>query len=281
MRTLILIALLSSCLNVQAQELFAPILSNGDSVKVILTKDLNKVYPHTVQAKQTLYGICSLFELPVSYVSKINKLDKNQTLEIGQTVFIPLKDGIVLPHRPLEGTSIPIVYKVKAKETVFRISRIYFDIQTQDFKSLNKLTEDKLDIGQYVTVGYLKMDASKNVQASAPLDSLGVVSETGEIDSIEVSPPSWENQARYKKGIAFWDKKSSTTQLFVMHRTARINSEIELYNPVIGERVNARVVANIPPNTYPADIDVILSPATAKRLGALDSRFLVEMKYFE
>ncbi len=264
-----------------AQDKPVAIMGPQDSIKVILTKELQKVYPHTVKAKQTLYSISKLFELPVTYLRKINRIEKNQALDLNQEIYIPLRDNLIRADKPTNLEDyIPVVYKVKPKETIFRISRIYFDIETEQLKQNNQLTEDKLDIGQYLTIGWFKVAGGTIAPEISPAaDSMLV--ETVEDSLARVDTSFVVIKPKYKKGIAFWDKSSTTNQLFVLHKTAKVNSEIELYNPVQGIRTMAKVVANIPRNTYPADIDVILSPATAKQLGALDSRFLVEMKYFE
>ncbi len=264
-----------------AQDIPVEILNTQDSIKVLLTKDLQKVYPHKVKAKQTLYSIAKLFELPVTYLRKINRLEKDAALDLNQEIFIPLRDNLIRTDKPANVEDyIPVVYKVKSKETIFRISRIYFDIETDQLKSNNQLTEDKLDIGQYLTIGWFKINTGSTLeQENMDLDS--VIVETVEDSIARIDTSFVVIKPKYKKGIAYWDKSSATNQLFVLHKTAKVNSEIELYNPVQGIRTMAKVVAHIPRNTYPDDIDVILSPATAKQLGALDSRFLVEMKYFE
>ena len=43
--------------------------------------------------------------------------------------------------------------------------------------------------------------------------------------------------------------------------------------------VEATVVAPLPEKSYPDNISVVISPAVADALGALDKRFIVEMTY--
>ena len=41
----------------------------------------------------------------------------------------------------------------------------------------------------------------------------------------------------------------------------------------------ARVVGRIPDNAFKKDIDVVMSPAVAKKIGAIDSRVQIAMTY--
>lgn len=82
------------------------------------------------------------------------------------------------------------------------------------------------------------------------------------------------------KGVAYWQHgHRANTNKYVLHNSAAINSVIELYNPMLKRTVRAKVIGRIPDETYRSDIDVVLSEGAAESLGALDSRFQVEMRY--
>ena len=83
-------------------------------------------------------------------------------------------------------------------------------------------------------------------------------------------------------GIAMWNKNSSDkSNSFVLHASAKINSIIELYNPLTKRTAYAKVIAHIPDNTYQSDISILISPKVAERLGALDERFKIKMIYYK
>lgn len=265
-----------------------PIISPDSLIEIQISKDIQKIYVHRVTSKQTLYSISKLFEVPISYLTKINKIDKEVGLQLGQQLFIPIRDNLIVTTQPKDIKNYTrLVYKVKKKETIFRIARIYFDLEIEQLKQNNNLKDLGLDVGQLLTVGWFRINDNFNISTnnneeveSIKRDSAYFV-KTLEDQVIESDTTFVVKTPKYERGIALWNKESQTNQHFVLHKTAAINSEIELYNPLQEIRTKAKVVGHIPPNTYPADIDVILSPATAKILGALDSRFLVEMKYFE
>jgi LysM repeat protein len=95
-------------------------------------------------------------------------------------------------------------------------------------------------------------------------------------------PLSLDIKLSESKGIAIWKNSGSgKNKMFALHATARINSYIELENPMMNRVVYAKVIGNIPPNTYPEEVKVIISPKTASSLGVVDQRFFIKMKYLE
>ncbi len=273
-------------------------------IEVNITKDLQKVYIHKLQPKQTLYQLARTFDLPLVYLARINGIDQNATLSIGSEILIPIKDELIKSVKS-STNDVAVIYKVKPRETIFRISRIYFDKQIEELQRLNGLSSLKLDIDQYLQVGwidlsiappktthrieddipvknddpYLFVDTlSVDTISTTMIDSVSNISIVEEKDSVIVKKAL---PATYKRGIAYWNKTSSSTDLFVMHDSAKPQTEIELYNPLVNKRVIATVVARLPKNAYPSDINLVISPAVARQLGAIDSRFSVEMKYYK
>lgn len=267
-------------------------------IEVNITKDLQKVYIHKLQPKQTLYQLAKTFDLPLVYLARVNSIDQNATLAIGSQILIPIKDELIKSVKS-SPNDVAVLYKVKPKETIFRISRIYFDMQIDEIQRMNGLESLKLDIDQYLQIGWIdtSISASKQTQPAKPLeednDSTYVLIDTisttitdslSEITIIDTKDSVIVKKvlpATYKRGIAYWNKSSNSTDLFVMHDTAKPQTEIELYNPIVNKRVIATVVAKLPANAYPKDINLVISPAVARQLGAIDSRFSVEMKYYK
>lgn len=108
-----------------------------------------------------------------------------------------------------------------------------------------------------------------------------------ELDTEELEEEVMEEEVEdpninYKSGIASWDKSGfDRKNLFVMHNSAKPNSYIRLRYPVTGVEVTAKVLCPIPKNVFADDIDIVISPAVAIALGALDSRFQIQMDYYE
>ncbi len=89
-------------------------------------------------------------------------------------------------------------------------------------------------------------------------------------------------RTRHTRGIGIWERDSKVGQMaFVLHHTAKKGSTIELYNPQLKLRTRAKVLGRIPMGTYPSDVSVIMSRKVANSLGALDTRFMVELNFVE
>ena len=84
-----------------------------------------------------------------------------------------------------------------------------------------------------------------------------------------------------EKISAQWNSKSKDKiNLFALHTTAKTNSYIEIYNPMLDRMVIAKVVGNIPPKAY-KDVELIVSPKVAETLGARDKKFFVKVRFIE
>lgn len=82
-------------------------------------------------------------------------------------------------------------------------------------------------------------------------------------------------------GIALWNKESRIKGIYVLSNDAALNTMIEIINPMLQRKIFAKVIGNIPTNTYPDNIKVVLSPDAAISLGALDSKFYVKLNYLK
>jgi len=136
------------------------------------------------------------------------------------------------------------------------------------------------DSSQEPTIGVDSINTNTETDVISELDDI-----LSEIEEISEDPDSTDTQVtefNYKKGIAYWDKDGHDREnLFVMHSKAKANSFISLRYPVTGREVTAQVISPIPSNLYAADVDIVITPAVAQALGALDSRFEIQMDYYE
>ncbi len=121
----------------------------------------------------------------------------------------------------------------------------------------------------------LKMD-HVTVDLNAPYED--VIVDLDDDEELEEK----KEEIKKEKGIAYWEKSNyAQSDLIVMHPTAKVNSKISLYNPMLKRKVEAQVVGEMPEESYAEDVSVVISPSVASALGALDRRFLVEITYVE
>ncbi len=267
-----------------AQFVSAPVISPGESLLIDFDLDKGILYSHTIKANQTLFSIAKFFDISIQELLMFNSMDKNDVASIGQEILIPIPHQFLIKQVEADSKLFaPVVYKVKAKETLFRISRIYFDQPIEDLVERNALGNLSLSIDDDLKIGYISLEGL-NGQVSENLKKIRAQKAISRIETPDIDESTGEpmNYIKKKKGIAIWDKNGSDQKnLFVLHKTARVNSLVEIYNPVVKRKVTARVIGKIPNNLYSEDISMVISPKVASTLGALDSRFMVEMNYYE
>jgi hypothetical protein len=84
-----------------------------------------------------------------------------------------------------------------------------------------------------------------------------------------------------RQGVCFWQKNSKEKgDLYALHRDAAIGTIISVTNPMSNRTVYAKVIARVPEG-YERNIEIILSPEAARKIGALDPKFFVKVKYIK
>ena len=288
------------------------------------------LYIHTIQKKETLYSLSRFFKIEYSDLLQVNNLSPSQSIQIGSQIKIPINFDVAITDLNPGVDALPIIYKVKRRETLFKLSHVYFPQPIQILINRNDVKSFALGKDQEMIVGWWPLEIEKDQEIKIfnevelitnedqnelefPLDSLQNVESRVEslldalnlselvIDSsINTTPLTLPVDSSFliqledsmaiaeplviqnNKGIAFWDKSGADYEnLFVMHNNARENSYIKLTNPLTGREVIAKVIMQIPEGIYTNDIDIVITPAVAKSLGALDSRFRIEMEYYE
>lgn len=281
----------------QAQDL---LYSASDEIEINYSDAYGVHFLHKVAPGHTLYGLSRIFHVPVARIKLFNKMQTNQNIAPGQILRIPFDDrlmykGVNLSDFP-NGTFLPVYYTIKPKETLYRVSKVYFEQDADLILKRNKTNNNQLNIGQKLLMGWIPLDASITVEndkaqelAQQPTVTKAQPGVTYTVqDPVLSNPPVQQHspEVHYQKheevGLAHWNRSGTDRDnLFVLHPTARINSLIELYNPQLKRRTFAKVIARIPDGVYAENIDVIVSPRVAQTLGALNTEFRVRMKFFE
>jgi hypothetical protein len=234
--------------------------------------------------------ISRLFRVEVSELLALNEIDLEYELKLHEVLKIPVKRELILDNidHNIEDQSryLPIYYLAKPKETLFRISKIYFLKEIQELKSLNPGLNENIQIGQRICIGWIPefktagphIPSLETKPISLKKDSIQINDLTIQVENTDIAQ-DWISA----KAVAYWDKQANYTldQKYVLHPSAKINSIIELYNPHLKTSASAKVIGRIPEGTYREDIHLVVSPSIAKSLGALDSRFMVQTRYTE
>ena len=222
----------------------------------------------------SVYQMSKVFQTSIEHILSYNEIKDVGTLQPNQIIKIRVDKNKVSNQKSTN--ALALYYKVQEGETLYRIARTYMNQDINQFIDRNKLIDHNLKKDAVLFLGYLNSNTSNNsVLAQKPVVEETLLDST-RTDLITIPEITYVKQ----KGIAFvQDRKSKNEGYYVLHSDAKVNSEIEIYNPMARRTVKAKVLAKIPEGTYNSDINVVLSNATAKSLGALDARFMVEIKY--
>ncbi|MEE9373892.1 MAG: LysM peptidoglycan-binding domain-containing protein [Saprospiraceae bacterium] len=139
------------------------ILSQDQSnTKFLLFKSDNEsfYFDYTLTKGETVYSVSQKFKQPLTKIAQIN-IKKNLTaLASGEAIRIPYSKDMII-HSTGSATTA-LVYITQPKETLYSISKRYFDVDIKSIQGLNNLENDDLDIGQELIIGYTNTLALNN-----------------------------------------------------------------------------------------------------------------------
>lgn len=293
------------------------IFSNTDVIRVDVYSNSEYFYMHEMKKGHSLYSLSKLFKTSLLKIYRFNGIKEGSIISIGQKIKIPLNDDFLYKGINLSGVTdghfVPVYYRTKPKDNLFRISRVYFKQNTDDLIARNNLSTNSLSLGQDILIGWFpiggKMPITSDLatdkqvidQTIAPIShdtELSIEQGTQTIEALDSSMtdieiiPSGFNRSLLgslvynntmketkKSEVAHWDNSMPDNgTVYVLHKNAIIDSYIEMYNPLLKRSVRAKVIGRIPYGAYTKDVCLVLSPRAAKHLGALDKRFKVEIK---
>jgi len=253
-------------------------LKVADDLKIPITSENFMVTPPTaglqnqyatlfykIKPKDNLFRIAKrYFNIPMEEALRNNnKLSHN--LSIGES--------FVIGWVSVKGFS-PANFQDNVEDPILAGSYTLEEKYGKDYKDRSVVSSESATIKTESNVTHSSSSSSTSTSA----DTYTTVEE------VDYSYPfSPGKDFKTAQGIAIWNKTTTRKdiQLYVMHRTARVNSQIEIINPMYNNSVMAKVVGNIPSGAYGEDVELILSPKTAEYLGAKDSRFFVKYKFVE
>ncbi len=112
---------------------------------------------HTVEPKETLYGISRKYEVPIQEIIKSNPALQNGILEIGSTIRIPKIASetkvVVAENKPQKLEDDQFVYhRIKAGDTFYSLSKKYRITKDAIYDSNQDLNPDDLELGYLVRI---------------------------------------------------------------------------------------------------------------------------------
>jgi len=267
--------------------IFDRVFAQG-KVTIEIHQDKGKIVEHTILPGQTLYGIARYYGTSVQAIRHYNQRITNAADMRFEKIFVPLKEENILYRVPLfisRSKLVPVYYKAKKKETVYRISSVYFKMGQDLLERRNNLRTDRIKEGQLLFVGWIKSsDDDLYISEGKMMKDFADSNrdKKDETDLAELFSLQIDNgNVIEKKTIALFDKNNSSSGMFVMHKFAKPGSIIEVENPMFGVSVYGKVLGKLPDNLYEKEIDMVISNEMANKLGVLDKRVFLNTRFIK
>ena len=249
---------------------------------------------HVISQGETIFSIAQFYGSALHSVENLNNGIVMSSIVPGQSVIFNLSND-KLGHSQDRGLRIPVYYRIKKEETMYKIARVIAEIEVEGLMRLNNKKDYNLVVGETLCIGYLGRVSSPDSPITGEdhnmakaqiqdgnINSLALFTQFSQEDDGKITDNQILSESITVRGIAAWDNyKYEGSDFLAMHTEARPNTEISLYNPMLKRLVKATVVGQIPVNSYPDNISVVISPSVANALGALDRQFLIEMTYIK
>ena len=135
---------------------------------------------HKVAPKENYYSVGRVYNVSPKDIAPFNKLQLESGLSLGQAIKIPLNASNFSQGGNAEAdeTFVPLYYKIKDKEGLYRVAKNHNDLPLETLKQWNNIKGDAVKTGTRLIVGYLKVKtelsslaksgAAKTTIAAAP-----------------------------------------------------------------------------------------------------------------
>ena len=296
---------------------FNPLAKDGLSIGQVLKipyskKPVAAATPggvHTVAEKETLYSISRMYNVSIDDIKEWNHLTSN-SLTLGQELIVKKTSTqpAITTTTPtnVETTTQKGVHQVAQKETMFSISRQY-NISVDDLRRWNNIEGNELKIGQLLFVAPPKnsnvaaQQTSASVPVTAPVvkesatsnSSSTTVSSTSSTQTpkntsaassrtITISENTTNGDEVVQAGLAeLIEGTEGNRKYLALHRTAPVGTILKVRNEMNNREVFVRVMGKLPDTALTDKLIIKVSKSAYDRLGAIDSKFRVEVTYYK
>ncbi len=140
-----------------------------DTLIVNLDETFGKYINHKVEAKQTLFSLANAYHVDLYDVYDYNPILKSRVLFANDVLRIPLSTDLLVTEstdlKPGQNYS-EVIYIVRPKDNLYRISKIYFNMSFEDLMQRNKLANPNVKVGQRLLIGWF--DPSRKTEDAIP-----------------------------------------------------------------------------------------------------------------
>jgi LysM repeat protein len=260
----------------------APALLSDKDTVLLIVQDSQKIFLHTVKPRQTLYSIAKYYGLGMEDLYAYNpEYRKISSLQKDALIKIPIPNRAIRRYKGdnfVKENYAPIFYLVEHGDNLYGICKRYFSMSADTILKRNKLKKPTIQPGQLLHIGWFDVsgippDWRPTAQVEPAVDTTELIGEYQQQKS--------NRQEVTAQGVCFWRRDNDVRgELYALHNTAMLGTIMAITNPMNNRTAYAKVIGRIPAGND-RNTEVMISPEAARRLGAIDARFFVKIKYFK
>ena len=191
---------------------------------------------HKVAPKENYYSIGRIYNVSPKEIAPFNKLQLEKGLSLGQAIKIPLNSSNFFQsgNAATDETFVPLYYKIKDKEGLYRVAKNHNDLPLETLKQWNKIKGEAVKNGVQLVVGYLKVKTefsslAKNGIGTAIGSTVIVAKEEIKAAMPEVANEPAVKNATEKGKVKETDKEKTTkeAETKTISTTEKINTKTE------------------------------------------------------
>lgn len=278
--TLLLFYFALSCLSLRAQQDSVPYLSASDTLFTYLHPMGEVMFTHEIKTKQTLFSLAKFYGLTLQELYAYNP-HVSAHYDPGDRLSIPIPLRAIVcqipPPAMLPGLAM-VYYRVQRGDTVYGICKRTFEIPTEWLMMQNPQLSNGLKPGQLLRIGWI---STQGIPSEWREIRGGPYARLNHPLKLEYFRRSANRRITEERGAATWPKDTNDNAgFYCLHRTAPVNSLVEVYNPLTRQTMYLKVSGRLPERVYDRNTVVVVSPLAAKALGARDDRFYIHLKHY-
>lgn len=250
---------------------------------------------HKVAAKDTWFSLGRTYNLTPKEIAAFNNLSIDKPLEIGQSVKIPLNSKNFSQSDPTGSVDdlVPIYHVVQEKEWMYRISVNHNKVPIEKLERWNNITRDQAKAGMKLIVGFLnnKESAAVASTSTATPPPASTVKTQPAAPAAGVNVPAGEGgyfktqygeNGKNQSGVSGIFKSTSgwkDGKYYALMNNVTVGTIVKVSYPSTNKAIYAKVLGELPDMKESTGLSLRISDAAAKELGAVTSKFPVQVIY--
>jgi LysM repeat protein len=169
---------------------------------------------HKVEPKENYYSIGRIYNASPKDIAPFNKLQLESGLSLGQTIKIPLNSSNFAQggNAAPDETFVPVYYKIKDKEGLYRVAKNHNDLPLETLKQWNNIKGDAVKTGTQLIVGYLKVKTELSALAKGSAGSKAISAAPVKTEEPKVVVPEVVSKPVEEKVVEVKEEKLTKKQ---------------------------------------------------------------------